>query len=303
MSVSEKQESEIAILKDIRFQSEKGFVIGMFSSQEPPEKRKLILFCGLGNMANPEIGISYKLFGNWKKDNQWGLQFKFQFYEVLQPVDTKGIYQYLVRVCKYVGPTVAGKIVGKYKTKSLEILKSNPVKVASDIKGLTVTRAREIQKNLKESEHIEKVLIKLEKVFASVSGVRKSLPMELVKRWGSDAAVKLKENPYILTRFRGIGFLTADKVALDFGYDRKAVAREKACVWYVLNENMHRQGSVWMDSESLKETVTELTGLAGETGIARLNDEKIIVGNNDFWALSEIDRNETYIAEKAARMV
>lgn len=302
MAATKQQEAEIGVLKHIRYQGDNGFIIGVF---ENPKKKSRWgnEFCALGNMANPEFGLAYKMFGTWETNEQWGDQFKFQFYEVMQPNDTKGIYQYLVRVCKWVGPTVAGRIVDRYKTDTLEILKTNPADVAAKIKGLTLERAQEIQANLKENEHIEKVLVELEKIFAPIAGVRKSLPMELVKLWGSNAAAKLNENPYILTRLKGIGFPTADKVALHMGYDRKANAREKAAVLHVMNENMQSQGSVWMEYSAITEKVKELTGLSGDNGLAQLYAQKDVIGIDVIWATSEIARNESYIASKVARMV
>jgi exodeoxyribonuclease V alpha subunit len=300
--LSQQQESIIGVLKTIRFQGDNGFIIGIFQTQDK-KKRVSTTTCGLGNILNPELGLAYKLFGSWETHSQFGTQFKFQFYEVMQPNDTKGIYQYLVRVCKWVGPTVAGRIVEKYKDKSLDILKANPAKVAHDIQGLTEKRAFEIQSNLKENEHIESVLVELEQIFAPISGIRKSLPMELIAIWKSDTVIKLKENPYLITRVKGVGFPTADKIALHLGFDRKSTAREKAAVWHVINENMLVHGSVWIEHEDVCRAVKELTGLSGNDGLIRLMKDQTIVREDAYWATAEIAGNERYIAQKIARMV
>jgi exodeoxyribonuclease V alpha subunit len=296
------QESEIGILKSIRFQNDKGFLIGIFENQHKKSRFGGNNFSGLGNIINPEPGIAYKLFGNWESNGQYGDQFKFNFYEVLQPTDTKGIYQYLVRVCKWVGPTVAGRIVDKFGTETLTVLKADPAKVSSAIAGITLDRAKEIQEKLKENEHIEKVMVELERIFAPIPGLRKNLSAEMISIWKSDALERLKKNPYILTRIKGTGFPTADKVALSMGFDRGSVFRESAAVWHLLHENMNAGGSVWMDEAKLKAGVMELTGLGGGLGkIAETGDEIVIRAGA--WAVAEADRNETYIAEKVARMI
>lgn len=297
----QQQESEIGILKSIRYQNDNGFVIAQFQNTDKAKKQKT--FSGLGSMVNPELGIAYKLYGLWETNNLYGAQFKFQFYEVMQPDDTKGIYQYLVRVCKWVGPAVAGRIVDAFREDSLEILKSDPDRVAKEVKGLTAERAREIALNLKENEHIEKALVELERMFAPIAGTRKSLPMEIVKIWGSDAIEKVKANPYLITRIKGIGFPTADKLALSIGFDRKSKAREKAAVWHVLNERMRAQGSVWIPHEELFGGVKKLTSLPGDQGASVLCKEKAVLDQRSMFSIAEYADNESYIANKIAGMV
>ena len=305
-----KQSFEIGILKSIRFQNDSGFLIGIFENQQST-KRWGNTFSGLGSIMNPEPGLAYKLFGKWEANGQWGDQYKFQFYELMQPTDTKGIYQYLVRVCKWVGPTVASRIVEKYGTDALAILKNDPARVAKEIHGITEVRAIEIQQKLRGNEHVEKVLVEIERIFAPIAGLRKNLPMELVKLWGSDALEKLKSNPYMLTRLKNVGFPTADKVAIAMGFDRKSKFRQSAAVWHLLNENMNANGSVWMAGKMLVDGVKELTGLSeaddGGVGIdgclADMAAEGVVVENRGAWAVTAADKDETYIASKVARMI
>lgn len=302
MNEEKEKESEIGILKNIRFQNNTtGFIIGGFENQKKGGKDRQ--FTALGNMANAEIGLAYKLFGKWGTDSKFGKQFKFEFYEVMQPSSTKGIYQYIVRICKFVGPRVAGKIVDRYKEETLNVLKNKPELVAKEIKGINEPRALEIQATLKKSEHIEKVTVELEKIFASIAGARKSLPVELVKYWGSDAVIKLKENPYMLTRIRGVGFPTADQIALQMGFNRKAKSRCKSAIHHVLNENMHKQGSVWIEHGRLVEDVKDLIEIFLDDALEELVNigEFSQVGTQ--YSFAEMAENEEYIADKIIRMV
>lgn len=299
-SKQKQKESEIGILKNIRYQKD-DFIIASFENQG--KSKDLKFFSGLGNIMNPEVGIAYKLFGKWENNDKFGKQYKFNFYEVIQPSSTRGIYQYLVRVCKYVGPTVAGRIVGKYKENALDILKTDPHRVANDIKGLTLDRAKEIRESLKKQEYIEKVLVELEKIFSDIAGTRKSLPFEIAKMWGSDAVEKLKENPYRLTRLRGVGFPTADNVALSLGFNRKSQKRCKAAIFHVVNKNMHSQGSVWIEEKDLVSEVTNLIGFWDELILVELVEKGGVVSVDSQIALSEMEINESYIAKKIIEMV
>jgi exodeoxyribonuclease V alpha subunit len=296
------QEHEIGVLKSIRYQGDNGFIIAQFEYQDKRGR----FFNALGNILQQEVGLAYKLYGKWDSNSQYGKQFRFDFYEVLQPTDTKGIYQYLVRVCKWIGPTVAGRIVDQYRADALDVLKNDPARVAREINGITRDRAEEIQKGLQKHAHVEKVLVELERIFSSVAGIRKSLPMEIVAIYGSDAVVKIKENPYRLTRLNGVGFMTADRIAMALGFDQKAVSREKAAAWHVLMENMGAEGSVWAGDKYVKGEVKRLTGLDGSRGLTKLLEDNAVVklnGGADLWAIAAAAQRETDIAEKIGRMV
>lgn len=295
----QEQESVIGILKQIRFQSDQGFLIGIFSGHG--QKKKIHgTFSALGSMINPEIGLAYKLFGQWEANGQWGSQFKFTNYEVLQPSDTKGIYQYLVRVCKWVGPTVAGRIVDKYGTDTLTVLKTAPEKVASEINGITKERATEIQTSLKKNEYIEKAMVELEKIFAPIAGLRKSMAAEVIQTWKSDSIDRLKANPYILTQINGVGFPTADKVAQAMGFDPESIFRESAAASHIISESM-QAGSVWIDKNDLAARVKTLIGRFNGC-LSEMVKDAVVIVDDGMVTTTQADRDETYIARKIMRM-
>ncbi len=102
-------------LADIRF-SKNGFLIGNLESGETV----------LGNMSEPVLGQEYSLSGDWVDDPRWGRQFKFQRYAAETPKDAEGIYLYLVRVCRWVGPHVGRQIVKQFGNTALDVLKTHP---------------------------------------------------------------------------------------------------------------------------------------------------------------------------------
>ena len=260
-------------------------------------------FTALGSLLTPEIGITYKFYGSWGEDPKFGKQFKFQHYEVMKPSSTRGIFQYLVRVCKYVGPTVAGRLIGKYKENTLEVLRQRPEQVAAEIKGITPEKAIEIQQQLKEHEITEKAVVELEDIFSKIAGVRKNLPFELVKIWGADAVARLKANPYSLTRIRGIGFATADHVAMHLGFDSKSIKRCKAAIFHVINESMQLEGSTWIAVNLLKERVLSLTDIYSDQALSDLLNSTDVLMENNHVAISTVAVNESIIAKKIMGMV
>jgi exodeoxyribonuclease V alpha subunit len=63
--------------------------------------------------------------------------------------------------------------------------------------------------------------------------------VRIFKTYGSDAIQVMTENPYRLARdIRGIGFKTADTIAMKLGIEKTAVIRVRAGISYVLTEAM-----------------------------------------------------------------
>ena len=283
--------SIIATLKNIIYFRD-NFLISRFAYED-----KLGLFVAKGVMDRPEPGLVYKLRGNWQNNPQYGRQFAFQWYELMQPKDTEGIYKYIVGVCKWVGPTVASQIVDKYGDDTLNVLKKSPSKVALEINGLTKERAKDIQETLLEYDEVESVVVALEKIFAPIEGLPKRLAFECVNHWRANAVVRLTENPYLLTQIKNIGFLSADKVALALGVDSKSRFRQQACIVHLITEHT-ADGHIWMTHSLLVERAIAMIGICEDEMIAEMLDMYTIFRKNDCYALHDIVINEDYVAEK-----
>lgn len=283
-------------LQQIIFKNESFFMIGKFIDKNNNP------FTALGDMINPEIHMDYILTGTWKEDERFGAQLKFHSYETVIPVDSNGIFKYIVRICKFVGGAVGNLIIDKYGDDTLRMLKECPIIVSTDIKGITPDRAKEIQATLLENEKTEKIMVELE-VLLDIPGMRKTLPGELIKTYKSDAAEVVKENPYILTSFRGINFIMADRVALKLGCPRDSVERKKAATVHALSTYMS-EGNVWMNAETLMLETKSLIQVPGlDEGIKELLRDGVIIKDDSFCAFSNPALDEILIAEKIIEMV
>jgi len=69
--------------------------------------------------------------------------------------------------------------------------------------------------------------------------------------YGSDAIQVMSENPYRLARdIRGIGFKTADAIAMKLGIEKSAMIRVRAGISYALTEAMD-EGHCGLPTEEL----------------------------------------------------
>ena len=285
-----------AMLSTIRFHSmENSFLIGIFSTPSNGE-----IAC-LGSMLNPQVGLSYTLWGSTSTHETFGKQFQFSHYEVEQPKDTAGLHIYLVRYARHVGPTIAGRLIDKYGVDVLDKIKGEPDKVAKAIKGLTKKKVETIREALLENEEIEAALVELTRVL-SLPNMRKSLPIDLIDKYGSNAVEKLRLNPYILCNFAGTGFLMADQFALGQGFPPDSIFRQRAALEYVMDQDLQR-GNTWIACGQLQEIVAmDLIGIAATDGLKKMEDEERVVirmkNGMRFCCLAEVDIDESLIAEK-----
>ena len=76
-------------------------------------------------------------------------------------------------------------------------------------------------------------------VFLHSHGVGTARAVRIYKTYGPDAIQVMTENPYRLARdIRGIGFKTADAIAMKLGIEKTAMVRVRAGISYALTEAM-----------------------------------------------------------------
>jgi len=281
------------------------FLIGSFS----PQKRQSgipMQFAAKGGLVNPQVGMDYKLTGRWDFDERYGKQFAFDVYETIKPTDANGIYRYLVRVAKWVGPSIAATLVDIYEDKTLDVLKSDPEIVAAEIPGISLKRATTIQNTLQRNEAIETILVDLLEIL-SVPGMLRALPMRLINKHKGMAADLVRENPYMLTEFPGVGFSLADLVAIEkLKIKPDSEFRIRAAINHSIKECLKETGSTWAYLEEIinstrlliSQSIEKITPVAEEM-IAK----KEIAENSGRVTLLNIDGDESLIANKILVMV
>lgn len=289
-------------LSQIRF-SKDSFIIGDFCNNAGSPS----FFSILGDMINPQIGMEYKLTGQWYDDPVYKLQFKFTSFETVKPSDLQGIFKYIVRICRFVGPEVGKRIIDKFGEKTLDVMKNDPESISKSIKGITHSRALEIQKTLHANEENEKLMVELESML-NVPGMHKSVAPKLIEIFKSNAAEMLRENPYILTGIKGIGFSLSDRVALANKYDRESIHRKRAACLHVISEIM-LTGSIWVPTRKLIDEMSLLISVAKVIdGVNSLvKDGSIVrqpgIGNVGLYALPNLYEDECFISKKIIEML
>lgn len=185
-----------------------------------------------GTLPGVQCGESLRLSGSWNRHHRHGDQFKVDSFEATLPSSVHGIRRYLSSgLIKGIGKVYANKIVDTFGAETLEVI-SNDSGRLREVEGIGPQRAASIKRAWDEQQALREILI-----FLRTYGVTTSQALRIVKRYGNSARDVLRTEPYRVAReVDGIGFQTADRLALNLGFANDSPARLDAGLLFALGE-------------------------------------------------------------------
>lgn len=228
---------------------ENGYTVCVLST----EKEDITL---VGYMPGISEGESVCVSGNWTKHQVYGDQFKVNMYERKTPADKKSILRYLSSgIVKGVREATAKKIVDMFGKETLEVIEHHPLRL-SDIKGISADKAMKIHES-----YLDKMGAANLVMFLQEFGISIKMAAKIHRKFGSMSLEIIKNNPYILCdEIEGIGFKTADEIALGSGKDKENCERLKAGTLYTLRYNT-MLGHTYLPIGYLVRNAAELLGV------------------------------------------
>jgi exodeoxyribonuclease V alpha subunit len=172
----------------------------------------------VGALPGVQCGETLQLTGEWTRHAQHGAQFKIASYKSRLPSSVYGIRKYLGSgLVPGIGKAYAHKIVDALGTDTFRVLSEESGKLR-DIPGIGKKRATAI-KSAWDEKRTERELY----IFLQTYGVTPGQCVKLVKHYGAKAKPILLEQPYKVAReIDGIGFKTADRIAINLGFANDA---------------------------------------------------------------------------------
>ncbi|MCF6147302.1 MAG: hypothetical protein E3K37_01445 [Candidatus Kuenenia sp.] len=254
-----------------------------------------------GNMPGPQLGLEYTFEGKWGgRHPLYGKPFVFESYTIKYPKEISAIHAYLIDNAKWIGFQIAKKLTDAYGEDTLEVCKNEPERVAREISGITEARAREISAMLLQNQVNEELQLQLKTIFQGVQ-VNRRVVANIISLYGQDAVVRTKENPYALIgNVEGVGFLTADRIAINVGYAKDGEARIKAGIRHILKE-AGVSGHTCLPIEALIEQSASLLGLSTdsiEKEITNMEVNSEIIMYENYAYLPNMYENERLVADK-----
>ena len=221
-------ESLEGVLERITFYNEEnGFLIGKLKGQTKTAEIAVV-----GKAPKVQCGETLLLTGSWTTHPKHGRQFSFTSFESKLPASAYGIRKYLASgLIHGIGKTYANKIVDHFGADTLRIISEESGRLR-EIEGIGKLRAKSIKEAWEEQKTVREVMM-----FLQTYGVTDALCLRLVRKYGNSAKTILETEPYrIIREVKGIGFKTADKIALNLGLASNGPARIDAGILHTLQE-------------------------------------------------------------------
>ena len=217
------------VLERITFYNEEnGFLIGKLKGQTKSEEIAVV-----GKAPKVQCGETLLLTGTWTNHPKHGRQFSFTSFESKLPSSAYGIRKYLASgLIHGIGKTYANKIVDHFGADTLRIISEESARL-KEIEGIGKLRVKSIKEAWEEQKTVREVMM-----FLQTYGVTDALCLRLVRKYGNSAKTILESEPYrIIREVKGIGFKTADKIALNLGLASNGPARIDAGILHTMQES------------------------------------------------------------------
>lgn len=238
----------------VYYSPETGYTVCKFAGEDG------LVFTIVGTFPPLSPGETLKIKGKWVINPKFGKQFSVDNYIPLLPSSVKGIEKFLSSgLIKGIGPVLAKRIVNRFGPQTIEILTNNISKL-KQVDGVGKVKFNEIKKSWSMNEDIRELII-----FLQEHNITTGLATKIYRQYGKKSYHILKTNPYQACHdIWGIGFKTADQIALNLGMSPVSPERIKAYIMYVLEKD-NEQGHVFsFQKDLLKSCQKELEAEEGK---------------------------------------
>ena len=225
-----------------------------------------------GHGTKPLVGDRLEIKGHWVQHKRYGRQFAADGWSRIIPESVDGIERFLGSgAVKGLGPALAHRVVAAFGKDTMKILERDPQRLL-EVEGIGPKKLAVITESFYEEKQVNDIAYDLEQ-----HGVAGRYAGRLLQKYGDDVHYVLTEEPYrMIAEIDGIGFKTADQMALAYGMDRQDPQRLSAGLIYVL-QTMTQNGHVCIpDAELVRRAAFILQ--ADALGLHDILKEAIEVG-------------------------
>ena len=256
----------------------------------------------LGTCAAAWEGEDLHATGEWVNDPVRGRQFKAKTVECIPPKSAEGIRRYLASgLIHGIGPVLANRIVDKFGADTIDVLDHHSGRLR-EIPKVGPKKIESIVKGWREGKGTREVMI-----FTQTYGISASKASKIYRKYGPDSVAIIKRDPYRLCRdIWGIGFLTADRIALAVGLPKDSPLRARAAIVHTLRTEADESGHCWTSEPDLLLHAQDLVGISVEVLAEALKaeiDEGRVVKEEDRLYLRDLWAAERRVAAKLKDML
>ncbi|MBF0196374.1 MAG: ATP-dependent RecD-like DNA helicase [Planctomycetes bacterium] len=256
-------------------------------------------FTACGQIGEVDVGEHLELQGNWVNHQRFGTQFNINQCKIQLPNTLDGLQRYLGSgMIKGVGPVFAEKIIKHFAEDTLDVL-NHQIHRLSEVKGMGKKKLGEIKSFWAKKDSSRKLML-----FLSEQGIGFNLGLKIQKAYGEKALEQIQHHPYSMVEdIHGVGFVTADHLALRIGVAKDSSERIQSCLSYILHKSQD-EGHCYLSESELVAKTAELISLPGDQVQSELTDllrDMKLVKINDVVQHSQIHLLEKRCAEEVIK--
>lgn len=296
------------IFKRVIFQSDKGFIIGLFKVKETNSEElesyinKTITFTGYFHELN--LDDAYIFYGEPTEHPKYGFQFQVTNYERIKPADKDGVIEFLSSdLFPGVGRTMATSILEELGNDALNLILKDET-VLSRVPKLSNKKATSIVDNLKKYEESNTTYITLTEIGFSIKDA-----MAIYNCYKKATMDIIKENIYqIIDNVDDINFPKIDEIVIKQNIEHSNINRVCSCIIYVMQSLIYSNGDTYLEyddiiSSTKKYLKMELNTEDFDEYLYTLEKQNKIIKYNNHYYLTEIFRDENYVVDRIIDLV
>ena len=235
------------IVERITFHNtENGWSVLKVSPFSEPQKLVTVLIY----QAEVFAGSSMEFLGVWNRHPKHGEQFKAEQAIEKKPASSAAMEKYLGSgLIKNVGPKTAAKIVKFFKEDTLRVFEESADDLLK-VPGIAQKKLTDIKTSWQEHRAIRDVML-----FLQGYGISTLFAVKIYKEYGDNAIAIVSSNPYRLAKdIYGIGFFSADRIALKMGFELDGKPRIEAGIKHVLAASREEGHCYLTEDQIIKNT-------------------------------------------------
>ncbi len=201
-------------------------------------------------------GATMEFIGAWTIKPKYGRQFNATRAIEVKPATSAALEKYLGSgLIKGVGPKTAKKIVRHFDKETLDIFEGDIGRL-TEVPGIAEKKLETISAAWIEHRAVREVMM-----FLQSHGISTLYAVRIYKAYGDQAIATVTEDPYRLARdLYGIGFFSADRVALSIGLETDSRQRIMAGISHVLAASRDF-GHCYLTEAQIRERTHDLLAL------------------------------------------
>ncbi len=205
-------------------------------------------------------GSAVTLKGRWEEHKKYGKTFQFDSIKVNQ----NELFFFLNKIVKGFTKKTAAELIEHFGPEELVNILDNDIERLLEFKGIKEKRLKKIKESWKKFRSMREI-----GEFLSPYDVTPALLTTIASALKDvdEPCTKIKNNPYILTNIKGIGFKTADELALKMGIEPENENRIGSAMEYVLQNYCEAEGNSCVEKRVLFEQLDELLGFVNKESL------------------------------------